>query len=218
MSDENLCNEGRCKQVRMGMKRHRSHNLTDDSDEEIDKSQTVGFDDLVIDITKHSISQQLSYHTSIRIRAAIFMGFGGILLNLLVIMGYDAILSILKDLFESAVQNQNLVPLYYVTLAIGLVTMAVLIVVVIFGLITIWPSKKLFFFDPSDLDKMKFNYIEKTKRLVKTKLLKDLKLLKENNEEHEGNLRVGFKFLLFGLVLTGIFLILTTPNTVKIFL
>lgn len=207
-NQENLCNDGKCSVLRKTGELHTTHQVSEELDYDIKDSNINGFNELMIDVTKQRIAQELAIFTSLRIRAGIAMAAAGIILNLMVFFLFDFVSLRTTKIFELTVLNQNLLFVYWVTLISGILSMIFLFVSVIAAFFILVPRKKLGFIDPKQMNNILFEQpLNKSFQTIKSKLMGDLKLLQEENEDVEDSIKVVLKLLIFGVISLFILLI-----------
>ena len=192
--------------------------LNQSDDIKTSESQTEGFDDLIIDITKNSIAFQRTYFSTLRIRGGVFTGVAGIIVNLLFLMGFDTILGTITDISQISNQNLNLVLLHIISLITGILSIAALLVSLAAGLSIIMPRKKLKLLDPRKLNNEFANKkIPETKQAIKLQLIQDFKILKDDNEDLEHTIRISFRLLIIGIGSLAVFAFFTSQTTLNFF-
>lgn len=179
------------------MKKTKREFIADD----IRKSSIKGFDEIIIDIAKSRISQELTISSTLRTRAGILIGIAGVISGILLTGGvWQQITSIVTDRAKDVIlQNQPFV-LFGIPVALDLWGTSLFFISIVFSFVVILPRRWAAMLDLRELNNALYmTPINESEYKIKCALMRDLDGLLRKNNELAKFLRISYWFFFIGI-------------------
>ena len=188
MSTQNLCNDGRCKQVRMG-EIHEAHDSENDGIFDSDKN---GFDDIIINQTNARIVQEFENFSSLETKSGIIIAATSAIFVLILSP------TIFQNILQQIHENIGLL----ITFAFGISGFAAAFAL---SIVIVWPRKKLSLLDPRKMNNEFAGFeLSEVKRQIRHNLILGFEELQRERKKDTST--IGISFIMMGVGSIGIIL------------
>jgi len=195
----------------MKLKRIKSSKIID----EIKKSSIDGFDDLIIDVTRNRIMQELALSSMLRTRGGILIAFAGVVLGIILTGGWDKISAIVIERAQAFITQKESPILFTIALSLEAIGAASFLASIVLGFMIILPRRWPAMLNPEKINNELANMpIKESKHAIKCELIGDLKNLLDKNSNLASWARVSYWFLISGLIMLGLVLFFNSSSII----